>query len=160
MKVPRDALQCQWFPSSTDRVSRRGRQLLLTSLLSQSFPRLRTKPGSLSTTSSASRKVLLLPSLDQRTSPDPELSSPASPNSPGSHSEICPGKVWLGRHSFQGEYAHYQCLPQCLLFISPRESVTFEELQKTMPDSDKNLMDDDDTDSFEALERRLRTCRK
>ena len=39
----------------------------------------------------------------------------------------------------------------------PRESATFAELQKMMTDSDKNLMDDDDTDSFEALESRLKT---
>ena len=39
----------------------------------------------------------------------------------------------------------------------PRESATFAELQRMMTDSDKDLMDDDDTDSFEALESRLRT---
>ena len=43
------------------------------------------------------------------------------------------------------------------IFLLPRESATFAELQRMMTDKDKDLMDDDDTDSFEALESRLRT---
>ena len=106
VKVLRGGRQ-QWFHPSIDRVSRRGRWLLIPNRchqFSQPCPWLRTKPGSLSTTSLASRMMflllllllLLLPSQEQRASPDPEISSPASPNSPGSLSDICPGRVWPG----------------------------------------------------------------
>jgi len=39
----------------------------------------------------------------------------------------------------------------------PRESATFAELEKLMTDDDKKIANEDDTDSFEALEKRMKT---
>ena len=42
----------------------------------------------------------------------------------------------------------------------PRESATFAELEKLMTDDDKKCVNDDDTDSFEAMEKRMKTPSK
>eukprot|EP00092_Neocalanus_flemingeri_P001176 GFUD01001253.1.p1 GENE.GFUD01001253.1~~GFUD01001253.1.p1 ORF type:complete len:711 (-),score=193.25 GFUD01001253.1:100-2232(-) len=42
----------------------------------------------------------------------------------------------------------------------PRESATFAELEKLMTDDDKRFANDDNTDSFEAIERRMKTPSK
>jgi len=39
----------------------------------------------------------------------------------------------------------------------PRESATFAELEKMMTDDDKKIANEDDTDSFEAMEKRMKT---
>jgi len=39
----------------------------------------------------------------------------------------------------------------------PRESATFAELEKLMTDDDKKIANEDDTDSFEAMEKRMKT---
>ena len=41
-----------------------------------------------------------------------------------------------------------------------RDSATFLELEKLMHDKDKDLLREDDTGSFEAMELRLKTPRK
>jgi hypothetical protein len=56
--------------------------------------------------------------------------------------------------------------PRGSLFLDPRESLawlqagpstTFGELQQLMNENDKRNVNDDDTDSFEAMEKRMRT---
>ena len=82
----------------------------------------------------------------------PPVSKPGSENF-SRRREIQPSITKLTRESLR--YLPRESL--AWLTQLPRESATFAELQKMMTDSDKNLMDDDDTDSFEALESRLKT---
>jgi len=67
--------------------------------------------------------------------------------------DILPSLTKLTRESFR-------LLPrESLAWMSqlPRESATFAELEKLMTDDDRNNINEDDTGSFEALEKRLRT---
>jgi len=83
------------------------------------------------------------------------------PNSEDEHqftrpSNILPPLTKLTRESFR------QIPRESLAWMSqlPRESATFAELEKLMTDADKKFVNDDDTDSFEAMEKRMRTPSK
>jgi len=71
-------------------------------------------------------------------------------------SNILPPLTKLTRESFR----HIPRESLAWMSQLPRESATFAELEKLMTDDDKRFANDDDTDSFEAMEKRLKTPSK
>merc|ERR1719470_228819 len=71
-------------------------------------------------------------------------------------SNILPPLTKLTRESFR----HIPSESLAWMSQLPRESATFAELEKLMTDDDKRFANDDDTDSFEAMEKRMKTPSK
>lgn len=71
-------------------------------------------------------------------------------------SNILPPLTRLTRESFK----HIPRESLAWMSQLPRESATFAELEKLMTDDDKKFANDDDTDSFEAMEKRMKTPSK
>merc|ERR1719470_688744 len=71
-------------------------------------------------------------------------------------SNILPPLTKLTRESFR----HIPRESLAWMSELPRESATFAELEKLMTDDDKRFANDDDTDSFEAMEKRMKTPSK
>lgn len=100
--------------------------------------------------SSVARKVLfnkpnpLPPQRNQNTNLQHKFTKPSA---------MLPPLTKLTRESFKD-------IPrESLAWMSqlPRESATFAELEKLMTDDDKKIANEDDTDSFEAMEKRMKT---
>merc|ERR1719481_1863214 len=106
-------------------------------------------------TSSVRRKVLFnkpnaLPPRPHQTKTEDDKNKFTNP------ANILPPLTKLTRESFK------QIPRESLAWMAqlPRESATFAELEKLMTDDDKKIANEDDTDSFEAMEKRMKTPSK
>jgi len=100
--------------------------------------------------SSAARKMLF-----NKPHPVPAFQKPKQD---GEHrftkpSSILPPLTKLTRESFK----HIPRESLAWMSQLPRESATFAELEKLMTEDDKKFANEDDTDSFEAMEKRMKT---